>query len=163
MKNIPRNYKILGAIAVLALMVLGGIAYSIHRNSQLTQVANPATDQTETIDMLPQDALSVKLAKGKASPYQLYTLTIDKIPQGAKTLSYNVQYETDSGSLQGFGGQGKELTSGQATYTNDEVFFGSCSKNKCTPDKGVHNVVIDIRFDMQDGTAKGWRGNLDLP
>lgn len=152
-----RNLLIVGGIGLVAVVVLVGFVLT-REKSEVTVEPTP-TPKTE-IELLVQDALNVTLKSGNRP---LYVLTIDKIPNGASSISYEITYDTTNKGTQGIVGSPVTLKEGQGKYVNDKLVFGSESRGKYALDQGVNNIQISIRLTYKDGSEKGWKGTLELP
>ena len=154
-----RNTVIVGVVVLIIAGVLG--AFVLTKGSSDGETANttPTPSPTPAVKILPADALSVTFKKG-ASPR--YVLTIDKLPEGVESLSYEITYDTTNKGTQGIVGSPPKLKDGQTKYTNPEIVFGSESRGKYVLDQGVSNIQINIRLIFKDGTKKGWNGSLEI-
>lgn len=152
-----RNLLVAGGIGLVALVVLMG--FVLTRGKSEVKVEPTPTPKVE-MEFLPQDALDITLKAGR-SP--LYTLTIDKIPSGVASISYEITYDTSNKGTQGIVGSPVPIKDGQTKYTNDKIVFGSESRGKYALDKGVTNIQVSIRLTYKDGSEKGWKGTLELP
>lgn len=151
-----RSVLIAVGVGVVALGLIAGLVLT-RGKSNTTPKLKPTP--TPAVELLPQDALDVTL---EATTSREYTLTIDKIPDGVTSLSYEITYDTAKKGTQGIVGSPVTLKAGQTKYTNDQIIFGTCSRNKCVLDEGVENIEITIRLMYKDGSEKGWKGTLEI-
>ena len=154
------NKKLLisGGIGILILAIAVGGFFATRGSSNKAVVAGP-TPTPAIVDLLPSDALSVSL---KAQRNNQYVLTVDTIPERVTAISYEITYDTENKGTQGIVGSPVSLKDGQTTYTNNQIIFGTCSRNKCVYDQGVSNITINIRLTYKDGSEKGWKGTLEI-
>ncbi|MBI2036277.1 hypothetical protein HYT17_01475 [Candidatus Microgenomates bacterium] len=151
-----RNILIAGGV-IIVVGILAGFWLTQGKKEEKAQVA--PTPAPVSVELLAQEEISVTIAPGAN---RQYTLTIDKIPEGVTSLSYEITYDTKNKGTQGIVGSPVTLKSGQSKYINDKLTFGTCSRNKCVYDEGVTNIQANIRFIFQDGSEKGWKGTLSL-
>src|SRR5581483_6763532 len=144
-----KKYLLAGIIGLILVIALVGVLV-VKGQSGPNTTAEP-TPTPDIVQLLPQDALSVTLKPGTNHQY---VLTIDKIPDGVTSVSYEITYDTSSKGTQGVVGSPVELSSGQTKYVNDKLIFGSCSRNVCVYDQGVSNIQINIRLQYKDGSEK---------
>lgn len=140
---------------------MGGllVGFLLTRGKSEEKMAVAPTPTPASVELLSDEAIEVSIKPGSN---RQYVLTIDKIPDGATTLSYEITYDTKNKGTQGIVGSPVTLKAGQTNYTNDKLTFGTCSRNKCVYDEGVNNIQINIRFVFKDGSEKGWKGTLSL-
>lgn len=149
-----------GVVFLILAAVVTAFVFTRGKSDQKDAVPTPTPTPDEIIELLPSDALDVSLEPGRTP---LYVLTIDNLPDGLSSLSYEITYDTTNKGAQGIVGSPVTLKEGQAKYVNDKLVFGSESKGKYDLDKGVNNIQINIRLTYSDGSEKGWKSTLQLP
>ena len=152
-----KNVLIAGVVGIVILAIVG--SFLMIRGEKKEEATVVPTPTPPSVELLSQDALDVNL---KSGAYPRYILTIDSIPQGAKTISYEITYDTTNKGTQGIIGSPVTLKEGQTTYTNDKIVFGSESRGKYSLDQGVNNIQVNIRLGYSDGSEKGWQGTLEI-
>lgn len=153
------NRNLLTASGVGLVVIVVVVGFVLTKGKSEVTVEPTPTPKVE-IELLSQDALDVTL---KAGRNPLYTLTIDKIPNGVTAISYEITYDTTNKGTQGIVGSPVTLKEGQGRYVNDKIVFGSESRGKYALDQGVNNIQVSIRLRYKDGSEKGWKGTLELP
>lgn len=151
-----RNILIGGGVIIVGGLLVG---FLLTQGKSEEKVAATPTPTPPSVELLSQEAIEVSI---KPASDRQYVLTVDKIPDGVTTLSYEITYDTKNKGTQGIVGSPVTLKAGQTKYTNDKLTFGTCSRNKCVYDEGVNNIQINIRFVFKDGSEKGWRGVLEI-
>lgn len=151
-----RNILIAGGVIVIGGLLVG---FLLTQGKKEEKTAVALTPTPPSVELLSDEAIEVSIKPGSD---RQYVLTIDKIPDGVITLSYEITYDTKNKGTQGIVGSPVTLKAGQTKYTNDKLTFGTCSRNKCVYDEGVTNIAANIRFVFKDGSEKGWKGNLTL-
>src|SRR3989344_6077001 len=124
-----RSVLIAVGVGVVVLGLVAGLVLTRGKSDVKTKIK---PTPTPSVELLPQDALEVTL---KAAAGREYTLTIDKIPDGITSLSYEITYDTANKGTQGIVGSPVTLKAGQTKYINDQTIFGTCSRNKCVLDE----------------------------
>lgn len=146
-------------IVPILIIILGG-GFFVLKSRQAGQGPVEPTPTVEQIETLPEGALTASFTSLGGRNYRF---TLEKIPDGVVSLSYEISYETTNRGMQGVISSPIEIKSGQTTYQNDKFLFGTCSKNKCVYDEGVSNLEITVRLVYQDNKEKIWKKSLNLP
>lgn len=145
-------------IPIIAILLIGG--FFVLKSSQSNQGPLEPTPTVEQIETLPEDTLTASFTPLGGRSYRF---TVDKLPDGVVSLSYEISYETTNRGTQGVISSPIEIKSGQTTYQNDKFLFGTCSKNKCVYDEGFKTVDVAIRLAFSDGKEKIWKKTLPAP
>ena len=134
LKNIPKQYLVVGGVIVVLLVVIGMMTI---KSKSAEQTADKETVFEEPGEIIPTVDSSVKATiTGKTDA----TIEISGIPDGTKEIEYELSYNTEDGSIEGVFGT-IDIKSGADT-AEEEIIFGTSSS-------GVN------RYHKIDGPVKG--------
>lgn len=105
------------------------------------------------------ESVSVDLAEGaKANTVELLVSGLDG---KYKKLGYEFTYESE-GLIKGVNtGSSPIDVSGEDEFSR-EIYLGTCSRNVCTPDKGVSTISVVVEFTDTSGTRSQFTGDFEL-
>jgi len=101
-------------------------------------VTLPPIEESVEIDLLPRDDKRAVILK------------ISRIPEGVKTVEYEITYEAKSGLSKGVIGK-IELKEKEDSISR-EIVLGTCSRNVCVYDENVRKVNLALRFTGPSGS-----------
>lgn len=144
---------------LIGLIVIGGgvAGYSLYKGSQ--KAAQPA-EVVEEETVQPADASITTDAVWSKVKDNTVVLTISGLKSGYKTVTYEISYDTQ-GVVQGVTSRPLDI-SGKDTFTRDDIYIGTCSKNVCTPHKGVKKVSVVLEFIDNSGKKSQLSKDFDL-
>lgn len=156
------NKKIIfGSIAVIVLGIVL-IGWSVIKGKQAGKTATTgiqnADEQVETMPVV-DSAVQVTLGWSKTKNNAV-VITLAGLGSRYTSVAYEITYET-KGTVQGLIDKPMDIT-GKDTFTKDEIYLGTCSKNVCTPHTGVSKVSLALKFTATDGKQSQFTKDYDL-
>ena len=133
-------------IAVFFVILVGGFLVVKERSwwkeeilpTPTPTVALPPIEESVEIDLLPRDDKRAVILK------------ISRIPEGVKTVEYEITYEAKSGLPKGVIGK-IELKEKEDSISR-EIVLGTCSRNVCVYDEGVGKISLALVFTGDKGS-----------
>lgn len=152
-----QNMKLLYASLAVLLLITGIVVYKVAFASK----AAPVVEEEEIIESLaPADeSILVELTKSKVKDNTV-VLAISGLASSYSALSYELSYETQ-GIVQGVTSAPLDI-SGKTTFTRDDIYLGTCSRNVCKPHPGVSKITAVLVFTATDGTRTQFSKEYDL-
>jgi len=147
-------FIIFGVLAVASLAV-----FLILRNSGKSQQQQP--EQQEVVEEItPADsAIQANVSWSKVKDNTI-VLSIEGLKAGYTKVRYEISYETQ-GIVQGVTSRPLDI-SGQETFTRDDIYLGTCSRNVCKPHTGVKKVSVVLEFTDVSGKKSQLTKDFDL-
>lgn len=133
MKQFDKKYYIIGGLVLVVIAV--GVWFFTRTTPQTAKnVENESVfeEPNETIQIL-EDSVEITI-KGKTDA----EISVKNIPANTKSISYELSYNTKSGSVEGVFGM-IDVDNANAT---EQITFGTCSSGVC-------------KYHQIDGTVKG--------
>lgn len=123
MKNIPKQYLMIGAVVVVALILIGSL---LMRKGNENSEKDTSSALEEAPEAIPTVDPSVKI---EIEDNEDALIKVSGLPKGTKAVEYELSYNTESGSIEGvFGEIEVESDSDEA---EEEIKFGTCSSGTC--------------------------------
>lgn len=138
------------------LVVTGIVVYKL-----VAPKAKPVPIEEKIVESLPQvDAsVAVDLTKSKAKDNTL-VLSISGLKGKYTSVAYEISYDTQ-GVTQGVTSRPLDVT-GKDTFTRDDIYLGTCSRNVCRPHLGVKKVSLVLEFTDTSGKKSQFSKDYDL-
>jgi hypothetical protein len=152
-----KNMKLLyGGLAIL-LLATGVLVYK----AAFAPKAAPAPVEEEMIESLaPADAaILVEVTKSKAKDNTV-VLAVEGLGSKYTKVAYELSYETQ-GVVQGVTSQPVDVT-GKDSFTRDDIYLGTCSRNVCRPHPGVTSVSVTLVFTGEAGVKTQFSKEYEL-
>lgn len=157
-----QNKKVLIAVVALVALLLGGGVFVL---------GNRGTEEPEQVESLDEEVVEVSPdeigLKMEATPdNQSVRFMIGKA-EGFENLEYELMYEADAETPDAEisrvqrGVSGTDTING-STYTSEDLYLGSCSRNVCRPDKGINEVNLLLILQKNDGKTYQVEDTLPL-
>jgi hypothetical protein len=142
MKKILGNKKVLiSGIVVILVLIIGGIYFANKKNTK-TQSQGSSSIQNETA--IPTVDASVKVTLEALPGKKEVRLSVENMPNGTKTLEYELSYEARNQGPQGVITQPIDV-SGQNSYEKT-ITLGTCSSGTCVYHDVVSNISLSLKF-----------------
>lgn len=143
----------------IGLIVIGAAVagYSIYKGNQTPPA--PAEVEEETV-VTPADSAIVADVAWSKTKDNTVVLSISGLKSGYKTVTYEVSYETQ-GVVQGVTSRPLDIAN-KDTFTRDDIYLGTCSKNVCKPHTGVKKVSVVLQFTDNSGQKSQLSKDFDL-
>lgn len=154
MKN--KNLLIVGVIAVsLVLGIIGiGALYQPNKNVPVVVEEKP---QEETAPLASTVAVSVTKSRTKDNTI---VLGVSGMQSKYLTVAYELSYDS-LGIVQGVTTKPLDI-GGKDTFTRDDIYLGTCSRNVCRPHPGVKKVSLVLEFSDSSGKISQFSKEYDL-
>lgn len=155
MKN--KNLLIIGGI-VGALLVAAVVAGSvISQSKKNVPMVVEEKFQEETVPLASTVAVSVKKSRTKDNTI---VLDISGMQSKYSTVAYELSYDS-LGIVQGVTTKPLDV-SGKDTFTRDDIYLGTCSRNVCRPHPGVKKISLVLEFTDTTGKKSQFSKDYDL-
>lgn len=148
---------LLGALA-LVLIIVGVVVYKV---AVAPKPPAPPIEE-EQIEELPQVDASVEvtLTESKAKANAV-VLAIKGLDSKYTTVGYELTYDSD-GLIKGVNSGSKPMDVAGKDSFEREVYLGTCSRNVCTPDKGVSTISVILEFTDSEGNKSQFEKEYTL-
>ncbi len=167
MKYLQNTKILIGAIAVLVILIVGGAAWFFFNNKGLTnqadqgQANSQSGGQSQTIGSLSPSDIGLQMVLRSDS--KAIKFTANKL-QGVKSLEWNFTYQADIPQsdqnqynqgqkvTQEFGSDSPVILNGKTSYESQFRELGTCSSGVCRYDTGVTSVQLQMKVTKLDGS-----------
>ncbi len=158
---------VLGVIVGLGILAGGYAIFASRANSQSQNDDQSMNEQV--VQKMKPDEIGLKM---EATPdKKKVQFTVGKA-DGITSMEYQLTYEADStAEEQREGGDARvqrgitgeaTIKDGESSYTSQWLDLGSCSKNVCRYDTGVHSVTVTLKIVKSGGKVYEVDKKLDL-
>lgn len=149
--------SLIGVFIALVVIGVGVIGYTIYKNTR-----TPATQAVveEVAPLAAADSSIVANVAFSKVTGNTIVLSISGLKNGYKTVTYEISYDTQ-GVVQGVTSRPLDV-SGKDTFTRDDIYLGTCSKNVCKPHTGVKKVSLVLEFTDLSGKKSQLSKDFDL-
>lgn len=154
MKN--KNLFIVGGVIVVIIAVVMGI----------TVLTQPKKNVAVVVEEKPQEVIKplassveVNLTKSRIKDNTI-VLGISGLQSKYATVAYELSYDS-LGIVQGVTTKPLDI-SGKDTFTRDDIYLGTCSRNVCRPHPGVKKVSLVLEFTDSSGNISQFSKEYDL-
>jgi hypothetical protein len=155
------NKKIIIPIAIVAVVVLivGGVftVKSKFAKPAPQTTADASADEDTVAAADPSIAVTVKRHPTKDNTV---VLTAGGLGGKYTSVAYELSYDSN-GVVQGVTSKPVDVA-GQDTFTRDDIYLGTCSKNVCTPHKNVSKITVILEFTAKDGKKSELSKDFDI-
>ena len=160
--NARKILLIVGIVALVLAVITGLVIKKFISGPVPAQAGSSLIQQQEnTGNQEPLDpAIKVAAAWSKAKANTVI-LTVSGMGSKVSTLAYEFSYESQ-GLIKGVNSGSNAINVAAQDTFNREVYLGTCSKNDCTPDRGVNKVSVVIEFNNADGKQSQFSGDFVL-
>jgi hypothetical protein len=149
--------SLIGIFVGLVVLGLAVVGYTVYKNAQ-----KPATQtvvEEEAPVVAADSAIVADVAFSKVKDNTI-VLSLSGLKSGYKTVAYEISYDTQ-GVVQGVTSRPLDI-SGKDTFTRDDIYLGTCSKNVCKPHTGVKKVSVVLEFTDLSGKKSQLSKDFDL-
>lgn len=154
MKN--KKLLIIGIAIVLLVAGVVGIAALSQPKKNVTVVVEEKPPE-ETAPLASTVAVSVTKSRTKDNTI---VLGISGMQSKYSTVAYELSYDS-LGIVQGVTTKPLDI-SGKDTFTRDDIYLGTCSRNICRPHPGVKKVSLVLEFTDASGKISQFSKEYDL-
>lgn len=155
MKN--KNLFIIGGIVVIVL-VAGVVG--------ITVITQPKKNVAVVVEEKPQEEIvplastvEVSVTKSRTKDNTI-VLGISGLRSKYSMVAYELSYDS-LGIVQGVTTKPLDI-SGKDTFTRDDIYLGTCSRNVCRPHPGVKKISLVLEFTDTTGKKSQFSKDYDL-
>jgi len=145
---------IIGGI-VLCVLGVGVILFSLFGPKPITNTVVEEVEQIQVADAAIQ--ATVEWNKSKDN---VVSLIVTGLAGKYSQVAYELSYES-LGIIQGVTSKPLDITD-KDTFTRDDIFLGTCSKNVCRPHVGVKQISVVLEFTDTAGVKSQLTKDVDL-
>lgn len=146
-------------IGVVVLILIGILVVKPMMSKKGT-ISKPAETTSEEESIAPADESINVSVKWHPSKDNTVVLTVEGLKSKYMDIMYEISYETN-GIVQGV--TSKPLSvAGMDTFTRDDIYLGTCSKNVCRPHTGVKSVTVVLEFTDMAGKKSQFSKDFSL-
>lgn len=149
--------SLIGIFIALVVLGAGVVGFTIYKNAQ--KPATQAVVEEEAPVVVADSAITANVSLSKVKSNTL-VLSISGLKNGYTAVAYEISYDTQ-GVVQGVTSRPLDIT-GKDTFTRDDIYLGTCSKNVCTPHTGVKKVSVVLEFTDASGKKSQLSKDFDL-
>ncbi|MFH0749729.1 MAG: hypothetical protein V1917_02315 [Candidatus Gottesmanbacteria bacterium] len=151
------NKKLLAVFIALVVLGAGVVGFTIYKNAQ-TPATQAIVEEEESVAAADSSIVAdVAFSKIKNNTI---VLSISGLKSRYKAVAYEVSYETQ-GVVQGVTSKPLDIT-GKDTFSRDDIYLGTCSRNVCKPHTGVKKVSLVLEFTDLSGKKSQLSKDVDL-
>lgn len=154
MKN--RNLLIIGGSIVIILAVILGLSLTRQPKKDIAVVLEEKPLE-ETAPLASTVEVSVATSRTKDNTI---VLRVSGMQSKYSTVAYELSYDS-LGIVQGVTTKPLDV-SGKDTFTRDDIYLGTCSRNVCRPHPGVKKVSLVLEFTDSTGKISQFSKDYDL-
>jgi hypothetical protein len=147
--------KLLPVFIALIVVGVGIVGYTVFRKSPVKPPEAVVEEQLAVAD----SSIAAEVAWSKVKDNTI-VLSITGLKSGYTKVAYEVSYET-LGVVQGVTASPLDIT-GKDTFTRDDIYLGTCSRNVCRPHTGVKKVSLVLEFTDTSGKKSQLTKDFDL-
>lgn len=148
---------LIGILAILVLVV-GVVVFKV----AFAPKAPALPIEEEQIEELPQVDASVEVtlteSKSKANAV---VISVTGLDSKYTTIGYELTYDSE-GLIKGVNSGSKPMDVAGEDSFEREIYLGTCSRNVCTPDKGVSTVSVILEFTDTEGAKSQFEKEYTL-
>ena len=143
---------------IVVVILLGG--FLLFKSMSKPQDKPPVVEDTPIEEIEPLDpAVVVDLTKSRLKDNTV-VLSINGLGSKYTSVSYELSYESQS-IVQGVTSKPLDV-SGKDTFTRDDIYLGTCSRNVCRPHAGVKKISVTLEFTSLSGKKSQFSRDYDL-
>jgi hypothetical protein len=148
--------KLLPIFIALIVIGVGVVGYTVLKKSPAKQ---PET-VVEVEQLAVADSSIIADVRWSKVKDNTIVLSITGLKNGYTKVAYEISYET-LGVVQGVTASPLDIT-GKETFTRDDIYLGTCSRNVCRPHTGVKKVSLVLEFTDTSGKKSQLTKDFDL-
>lgn len=147
--------KLLPVFIALIVIGVGIVGYTVFKKSPVKPPEVVVEEQLAVAD----SSIVAGVAWSKVKDNTI-VLSITGLKSGYTKVAYEISYET-LGVVQGVTASPLDIT-GKDTFTRDDIYLGTCSRNVCRPHTGVKKVSLVLEFTDTSGKKSQLTKDFDL-
>lgn len=153
-----KNKKLLIVGIAIVLLVAGVVG--------IAALSQPRKNVAVVVEEIPQEEIvslastvEVSVTKSRTKDNTI-VLGISGLQSKYSTVAYELSYDS-LGIVQGVTTKPLDI-SGKDTFTRDDIYLGTCSRNVCRPHPGVKKVSLVLEFTDSSGKISQFSKEYDL-
>ena len=147
--------KLLPIFIALIVIGVGIVGFTVFKKSPVKPTEVVVEEQLAVAD----SSIAAEVAWSKIKDNTI-VLSITGLKSGYTKVAYEISYET-LGVVQGVTASPLDIT-GKDTFTRDDIYLGTCSRNVCRPHTGVKKVSLVLEFTDTSGKKSQLTKDFDL-
>jgi len=151
-----KNLIVISVIAVVLAVTTVGI---IVMNQPKKTTAVVVEEQPQEVVEPLASSVAVSLTKSKVKDNTI-VMGISGMQSKYKTVAYELSYDS-LGIVQGVTTKPLDVM-GKDTFTRDDIYLGTCSRNVCRPHPGVKKISLVLEFTDSSGKISQFSKDYDL-
>lgn len=154
MKN--KNLIVIGGIIVVIFVAVLGLSFTRQPKKEVAVVVEEKP--LEEIAPLASTVV-VSITKSRTKDNTI-VLGVSGMQSKYSTVAYELSYDS-LGIVQGVTTKPLDI-GGKDTFTRDDIYLGTCSRNVCRPHPGVKKVSLVLEFSDSSGKISQFSKDYDL-
>lgn len=144
-------------IAIVCIVIGLGLVGFVFLKKAPVQKEEAVVEEEQ---LAPADSSIIPAVTWSKAKDNTIVLSISGLKSGYTTVAYEISYDTQ-GVVQGVTTKPLDIT-GKDTFTRDDIYLGTCSKNVCRPHTGVKKVSVVLEFTDTSGKKSQLTKDFDL-
>lgn len=150
------------------LFIIGGIVVTVIVAAVvgITVITQPKKNVAVVVEEKPQEEIvplvstvEVSVTKSRTKDNTI-VLGISGLQSKYSKVAYEISYDS-LGIVQGVTTKPLDV-SGKDTFTRDDIYLGTCSRNVCRPHPGVKKISLVLEFTDSSGKISQFSKEYDL-
>jgi uncharacterized protein (UPF0333 family) len=153
-----KQYIVLALPVVVVIAVITGFLV-MKKNTPAPKPAATTEEVVEDVVTEADPSIEVKLTKSTTKENTM-VLAVANLKNKYQKVSYELSYDTN-GVVQGVTSRPVDVTD-KDTFTRDDIYLGTCSKNVCRPHTGVKKITLVLEFTATDGKKSQLTKDIEI-
>lgn len=154
MKN--KNLIVIGGIIVVIFVAVLGLSFTRQPKKEVAVVV----EEKPLEEIAPLASTVVVSVSKSRTKDNTIVLGVSGMQSKYSTVAYELSYDS-LGIVQGVTTKPLDI-GGKDTFTRDDIYLGTCSRNVCRPHPGVKKVSLVLEFSDSSGKTSQFSKEYDL-
>lgn len=154
MKN--KNLIVIGGIIVVIFVAVLGLSFTRQPKKEVAVVV----EEKPLEEIAPLASTVVVSVSKSRTKDNTIVLGVSGMQSKYSTVAYELSYDS-LGIVQGVTTKPLDI-GGKDTFTRDDIYLGTCSRNVCRPHPGVKKVSLVLEFSDSSGKISQFSKDYDL-
>lgn len=152
-----KNFLIIGGI--VGVLLVSGVVGIILMNQQKKNVPVAVEEKIQEEIVPLASTVEINITKSRTKDNTI-VLGVSGLQSKYSAVAYEISYDS-LGIVQGVTTKPLEV-SGKDTFTRDDIYLGTCSRNVCRPHPGVNKISLVLEFTDSSGKISQFSKDYDL-
>lgn len=152
-----KNFLIIGGI--VGVLLVSGVVGITLMNQQKKNVPVVVEEKIQEEIVALASTVEINITKSRTKDNTI-VLGVSGLQSKYSTVAYEISYDS-LGIMQGVTTKPLEV-SGKDTFTRDDIYLGTCSRNVCRPHPGVNKISLVLEFTDSSGKISQFSKDYDL-